>query len=177
MEIRRLHATDDRTRFRSGDPDLDRFFHGFAGQNQFRHHVGVTYVAVEDEDVLGYATVAPAGIEIDALPAALRKGLPRYPLPVLRLARLAVDSRVRGRGLGEELLRFVFGLALKMASDYGCVGVVVDAKPDATSFYARYGFGAIELVEGASDARPRLLPMFLSTSEITAALGAPRGKR
>ena len=101
------------------------------GQNQFRHHVGVTYVAVEDEAILGYATVAPAAIEIDLLPDALRKGLPRYPLPVLRLARLAVDSRVRGRGLGEELLRFVFGLALKLTSDYGCVGVVVDAKPDA----------------------------------------------
>ncbi len=177
MEIRRLHNSDDRKHFRSGDPDLDRFFHGFAGQNQFRHHVGVTYVAVEDEDVLGYATVAPAGIEIDLLPAALRKGLPRYPLPVLRLARLAVDSRVRGRGLGEELLRFVFGLALKLTSEYGCVGVVVDAKPDAVSFYARFGFGAIELVEGASDARPRPTPMFLPTSELKAALRTPKRGR
>ena len=177
MEIRRLHDTDDRTRFRSGDSDLDRFFHGFAGQNQFRHHVGVTYVAVEGGDVLGYATVAPAGIEIEALPSALRKGLPRYPLPVLRLARLAVDASARGRGLGEELLRYVFGMALRMASDHGCVGVVVDAKPDATTFYARYGFATIELLEGASDARPRPTPMFLPTSEIAAALRAPRDRK
>jgi GNAT superfamily N-acetyltransferase len=177
VELRRLHNSDDRKHFQSGDPDLDRFFHGFAGQNQFRHHVGVTYVAVEDQEVLGYATVAPAAVEIDLLPDALRKGLPRYPLPVLRLARLAVDSRVRGRGLGEELLRFVFGLALKLTSEYGCVGVVVDAKPDAVSFYARFGFGAIELVEGGSDARPRPTPMFLPTSELTAALRAPRRRR
>lgn len=172
MEIRHLRAGDDRSRFRSGDPDLDRFFRSYAGQNQFRHHVGVTYVAVEEGDVLGYLTVAPGGIEIDDLPAALRRGLPRYPLPVLRLARLAVDSRIRGRGLGEQLLRFALGLALTMAEDYGCVGVAVDAKPGAEGFYARYGFRAIDVVEGLSDARPRPRPMFLPTSEILAA--APR---
>jgi GNAT superfamily N-acetyltransferase len=169
VEIRRLRAGDDRSRFRSGDPDLDRFLYSYAGQNQFRHHVGVTYVAVEDENILGYLTVAPGGIEIDDLPAGLQRGLPRYPLPVLRLARLAVDSRVRERRLGEQLLRFALGLALTMAEDYGCVGVAVDAKPGAEAFCARYGFRAIEVVEGLSDARPRPTPMFLPTSEILAA--------
>ena len=81
MEIRRLRASDDRSRFRSGDPDLDRFFRSYAGQNQFRHHVGVTYVAVEDGDVLGYLTVAPGGIEIDDLPVALQRGLPATRFP------------------------------------------------------------------------------------------------
>ncbi len=169
MEIRRLRASDDRSRFQSGDPDLDRFFRSYAGQNQFRHHVGVTYVAIEDDDVFGYLTVGPGDIEIDDLPAALRRGLPRYPLPVLRLARLAVDLRVRGRGLGDRLLRFALGLALTMAGDYGCVGVVVDAKPGAEPFYARYGFREIDVVEGRSDARPRPAGMFLPTSEILAA--------
>lgn len=175
MEIRRLRASDDRSRLRSGDPDLDRFFRSYAGQNQFRHHVGVTYVAVEAGDVLGYLTVAPGGIEIDDLPAARQKGLPHYPLPVLRLARLAVDLRVRGRGLGEQLLRFALGLALTMTEDYGCVGVTVDAKPGAEDFYGRYGFRAFDVVEGLSDARPRPTPMFLPTSEILAAM--PRRPR
>jgi GNAT superfamily N-acetyltransferase len=169
VEIRRLRASDDRSRFRSGDPELDRFFYSYAGQNQFRHHIGVTYVAIEDGDVLGYLTVAPGGIEIDDLPAVLQRGLPRYPLPVLRLARLAVDSRVRGRGLGEQLLRFALGLALTVTGDYGCVGVAVDAKAGAEGFHARYGFRAIDVVEGLSDARPRPTPMFLPTSEILAA--------
>ena len=42
MEIRALRNTDDRTTFRSGDADLDRFLAKYAGQNQFRHHIGVT---------------------------------------------------------------------------------------------------------------------------------------
>lgn len=91
MEIRILLEADDRSRFTSGDPELDRFFQWFAGQSQFRYHLGTTYVAVEGVDVVGFVTVSPGQIEIDDLPAARRHQIPRYPLPVLRLARLAVD--------------------------------------------------------------------------------------
>ena len=171
MEIRALHEGDDRSQFRSGDPDLDRFFQKFAGQNQFKHYLGVTYVAVEAARILGFATVAPGHVEIDGLPAAARKKLPRYPLPVLRLARLAVDEGVRNQGLGGRLLGFVLQLALRMAKDFGCVGVVVDAKPDAVDFYRRYGFLSIDAVEGESDARPSPIPMFLATRAIRGAIG------
>lgn len=168
MEIRRLREQDDRSRFRSGDDDLDRFFHRFAGQNQFRHHVGVTYVAVEEESVVGFVTVTPGQLEVDDLPTALRRKLPSYPLAILRLARLAVDASVQGQGLGKQLMRFVLHLAAKMAEDYGCVGVVVDAKAGAVPFYARYGFVELTAVEGASDARPRPIPLFLATRAILA---------
>jgi GNAT superfamily N-acetyltransferase len=170
MEIRALRAEDDRSRFQSGDPDLDRFFRQFAGQNQFKHHIGVTYVAVSNGRILGFVTIAPAHLEIEDLPASARTKLPRYPLPVVRLARLAVDETVRGQGLGAQLLKFVFTLATRMATDYGCVGVVVDAKPDAVAFYAKYGFTAVDLVEGQSDARPQPLPMFLSLRAIQDAM-------
>jgi GNAT superfamily N-acetyltransferase len=170
MEIRALQAGDDRSQFRSGDPDLDRFFHKFAGQNQFKHHLGVTYVAVEAGRILGFATVAPGHIEIEGLPAAARKRLPRYPLPVLRLARLAVDEVARGKGLGSQLLRFILQLALRMASEFGCVGVAVDAKSDAVDFYRRHGFISVDLVQGQSDARPSPIPMFLAVRSIRMAL-------
>ncbi len=67
MEIRALAEGDDRSQFHSGDPDLDRFFHQFAGQNQFRHYVGVSYVAVEGRSILGFATVAPGHVEVEGL--------------------------------------------------------------------------------------------------------------
>jgi GNAT superfamily N-acetyltransferase len=172
MDIRALREQDDRSRFRSGNPDLDRFFLQFAGQNQFRHHLGVTYVTVEDGCILGFATVAAAHVEIDGLPIGARKKLPQYPLPVLRLARLGVDQTAQRQGLGVQLLRFVLQLALGMADDYGCIGVIVDAKPDAVSFYARYGFIAVDAVEGRSDARPSPAPMFLAIRAIRDALRA-----
>lgn len=169
MEIRALRESDDRSGFRSGDPDLDRFLQKYAGQNQFRHHVGTTYVAVENDRILGYATVAPGHIEIEGLPAALRKKLPSYPLPVLRLGRLAVDAPAQGQGLGKEILRFVLELARRMAADYGCIGVVVDAKPGAVAFYERFRFLRLELLEGQSEGRPMPTAMFLSMREIEAA--------
>ena len=172
IEIRALREGDDRAQFQSGDPDLDRFFHKFAGQNQFRHYVGVTYVAVDERRIMGFGTVAPGHVEIDGLPSAARRKLPRYPLPVLRLARLAVDRSARGEGLGAELLRFVLELALRMANDYGCVGVIVDAKPDAVDFYAKYGFLPVDAIEGQAEARPQQSPMFLATRALKEALGA-----
>src|SRR5690242_19025448 len=112
MEIRPLRESDDRSRFESGDADLDRFFRNYAGQNQFRHYIGVTYVAVEEGHIFGFATVAPGHIEIEDLPINSRRKLPQYPLPVLRLGRLAVDRAAAGQGVGSQLLRFVLELAL-----------------------------------------------------------------
>jgi GNAT superfamily N-acetyltransferase len=173
MEIRPLRPSDERSAFDSGDELLDRFFHKYAGQNQFRHYLGVTYVAVDNDQVLGFVTVAPGQLDVESLPASERKKIPRYPLPILRLARLAVDRSVQSQGLGAQLLRFVLRLATTMATDYGCIGVVVDAKPDAMRFYAKYGFVPVDVLEGQSETRPRATTMFLSMHAILA-VGEPR---
>ena len=77
MEIRRLRPDDDRSRFRSGEHDLDRFFRAYAGQNQFKLHLAGTYVAVVEGRIVGFATVTAASIERAGLPGArLRKRLP-----------------------------------------------------------------------------------------------------
>jgi GNAT superfamily N-acetyltransferase len=166
ISIRLLTERDDRRAFRSGDVELDRFFQQYAGQNQFRHHIGSTYIAVRETSnlIAGFATVAPA--HVDDIPPGLRKNVAKYPLPVLRLARLAVSDDLRGEGIGEALLRFVFDLASRLADDYGCVGVLVDAKANAESFYARYGFYRIEISHGESGGRPRSVPMFLPIGAI-----------
>jgi GNAT superfamily N-acetyltransferase len=169
MEIRALRQTDDRSTFRSGDPDLDRFLVKYAGQNQFRHHIGTTYVADESGRIVGYATVAPGQMEFEGLRPGQRKNLPRYPLPVLRLARLAVDQAAQGQGVGTTLLRFVLQLALRMAGEYGCAGVVVDAKPRAVSFYEGLGFFALDVIEGHGASRPVPTSMFLPIQDIRAA--------
>ncbi len=159
--IRPLREGDDRGGFRSGDADLDRFFHKYAGQNQFRHHVGVTYVLEEEGRITGFATVAPGSIQGEALPPSLRKRLPEYPLPVLRIARLAVDERFAGRGIGTQLLRHVFTLALKMSEELGGVGVVVDSKPVALEFYRRFNFQPLEDRDDPPGSVPGTLPLFV----------------
>ena len=167
VTVRRLAPSDDRTAFRSGNIDLDRFFARYAGQNQFRHHIGTTYVAVDTTGaILGFATVAASELTSERLSAAVRKQLPAYPIPILRLARLAVDQRAQGQGIGQALLRTVFTLAHKMAVDMGCVGVVVDAKPDAAGFYRKLGFVELEAMAGLLGDRPQPQPMFLELGAI-----------
>lgn len=172
--VRRLRPSDDRSTFRCGQVDLDRFFVRFAGQNQFRHHVGTTYVAVDDADrLLGFATVSASQIEIRNLPITKAKRLPNYPLPALRLARLAVHQDFQGAGVGSSLLRAIFILAHQMARSYGCVGVLVDAKPDAIAYYERYGFFALTTLRGTLGDRPEPTVMFLELGAIPKAEGPP----
>jgi GNAT superfamily N-acetyltransferase len=164
VEIRALQRSDDRAGFRSGDEALDLYFHRYAGQNQFRHHIGVTYVAVEGERIVGFVTVAPGSLDAQDLPSG-RKA-PPYPVPILRVARLAVDEHPRGRGLGKALLRFAIELAERMATEIGCVGLVVDAKSGAEEFYRRYGFVPLDVLEGAAAQRPAPTPMFLPLGSV-----------
>ena len=177
LEVRLLGETDDRSSFQSGDEPLDLFFHGYAGQNQFRHHLGTTYVAVEGSAILGFATVTVGHVEIENLPTSLRKKLPDYPLPILRLARLAVDRKAQGMGVGEHLMRTVFSLAIELRAKLGCVGVLVDTKPGAENYYSRYGFVELEATEGMLEERPTPTPMFLPLSAIMQALRTSRLKK
>lgn len=166
LVIRALAPEDDRSTFRSGNIDLDRFFQRFAGQNQFRHHVGVTYVAVSDDAIVGFVTVAAAALEAAEMAPARRRKLPAYPLPVLRVARLAVHEAAQQQGIGKALLRFAFELAHDTALRVGCIGIVVDAKEDAISFYRNLGFVPLEVQAGSLGDRPAPTAMFLELGAI-----------
>jgi GNAT superfamily N-acetyltransferase len=170
LEIRPLSRTDHRDDFSCGQPDLDRYFRYYAGQNQFKLHLSVTYVATARKQLVGFATVASSSIERRTLPVErLRRRLPSYPLPTLRLARLAVDRRAQGMGVGRALLRHVLHLALEQRERTGCVGVVTDAKAEAIAFYERFGFMPLDGVrEGVLHGEPK--PMFLAIGTIREAL-------
>jgi GNAT superfamily N-acetyltransferase len=169
-EVRALTRDDDRSGFSCGHADLDRFFEHYAGQNQFKLHLAVTYVAVVAARVVGFATVAASSLERASVPhARQRRRLPSYPLPVLRLARLGVDTRAQGLGIGKALLRHVLGRAIQQRDHIGCVGVVADAKLEAVSFYGTLGFLPLEgITEGLLAGEP--VPMFLGIETIAAGI-------
>lgn len=170
IEIRPLARDDDRSGFSCGQANLDRFFEHYAAQNQLKLHLTVTYVAVVETRIAGFATVAASSMERASVPSArLRRGLPAYPLPVLRLARLGVDTRTQGLGIGKALLRHVLTLAVEQRDRLGCVGVVTDAKVETVGFYQSLGFVPIEGVrEGLLHGEP--LPMFLAIDTIASAI-------
>lgn len=168
VEIRPLARDDERSGFSCGQTDLDRYFQHYAGQNQFRLHLAVTYVAINEGRIVGFATIAASSLERWTIPnARQRRRLPSYPLPVLRLARLGVDARIQGLGIGRALLQHVLALALEQRDRLGCVGVVTDAKAEAVGFYEGLGFAPLDGArEGLLVGEP--LPMFLGIETIAA---------
>lgn len=161
MLIHPLRPENDRDGFSCGVPELDRFLGRYALLNQSTHRIGVTYVAEESGVVLGYMTLAATSLRAARIDPASRDRLPRYPLPALRLARLAVDRRVRGEGVGSALLSAALEIALDMSERVGCVGVVVDAKPAAVGYYTRFGFTALEPDGPVGPTVPLFLPVSL----------------
>ena len=143
METRALRPEDRRDGFGSGQPDIDEFFQRYAGQKQFRHHIGVTYVILAGDVIVAYATVSAGHIRPSELPPELATRLPSYHAPLLRLARLGVDARYQGQRLGTELIHTVTDIALEMRARVGCVGILVDSKPETVTFYEKRDFRRI----------------------------------
>jgi GNAT superfamily N-acetyltransferase len=102
----------------------------------------------------------------EAIHSAVRARLPHYPLPIIRLSRLAVDERCQRKGIGSRLLRFVLELAIDLRDRFGCTGVVVDAKPNALDFYKGLGFVELPALIGTLGDRPEPVPMFLPIKQV-----------
>ena len=168
IEVRKLEKRDSRADFSSGDIEIDRFFVKFAGQNQFKHKIGTTYIAVDSssQNILGYATVTISSMNIEALELSEFKKFPNYPLPILRIARLGVDKRYQSQGVGGKLLKRMLYLAIELEEMVGCVGVFVDAKDDAVDFYKKYAFEIVPIVNGEFPTRPIQKVMYLSMKTV-----------
>ncbi len=165
--IRRLEESDEVNGFDCGDEPLNNYLKRHAWSNQEKSSIGVTYVAVDEtapRAVLGYFTLAMASVPREAFPAKYVRGLPRYDLPLILLARLAVDRRFAGRGIGHALISEVFRVSLRVANEVGCRCLITDAYRDRIDWYARYGFVPIE---GAAKDGPQR--MFLDIRTIRAA--------
>lgn len=135
-----LGAEHRREGFDCGDAALNDFLLRQAGQQQ-RRGFGKTYVALADDGVTvtGYVTVSAGQVATTSLSAQLK--LPRYPAPMLRIGRLAVDVHHQGEGIGQDLLAFALRLAVEFSQRVGLYAVVVDAKHDkAKAFYVKLGF-------------------------------------
>jgi len=171
MLIRSLERSDIRDGFSCGELSLDRFLRQYAWQNQVRYRLGVTHVAVDDPTrrVLGYFTLSAASVSSDESPVRAPTGYAE--VPCIRIARLAVDKRVQGMGLGSELVRAALVIALGESERVGCAGVIVDALPEAVGFYERFGFRPMEVRVGAGAVRPRPTLMWLGIGTIRQAAG------
>jgi len=136
MIIEKLNKNHKKERFDCGNEVLNIFLKKYAYQNQNRYLVGVTYVLHKENLIYGYITISVSSIKKSQV--LFKK--PYEDIPILRIARLAVDIKFQNNGLGKELLKFAINKAIELKNNFGCVGIVVDAKEQAIDFYKKFGF-------------------------------------
>lgn len=145
MVILLLNDKHDRKGFDCGDEILNRWLVQMAKQHKEKG-ISSTFVATEDESstiVLGYYALSFTELVNTNIPARFQKKLPER-LPAYRLGRLAVDKRQQGKHLGEFLLFDAIDKVTEASNNIGGIGLIVNAKPNAVSFYKRYGFEPME---------------------------------
>jgi GNAT superfamily N-acetyltransferase len=170
VTIRRLEESDEVEGFDCGDEPLNNYLKRHAWTNQQKVSIGVTYAAVDESaprTVLGYFTLATSSVPRDRFPSKYVRGLPPYDLPLILLARLAVDRRFSSRGLGHAIISEALKITLRVADEVGCRCIITDAYPDKAGWYARYGFLPLE---GTAATSPQ--KMFLDVRTIRRALSS-----
>ena len=149
--IRSLDTKANPLDFDCGEQTLNEYLQRYASQD-IKRGVARAFVATPQElpdRIAGFYTLSASSIAAEIIPEKLRKKLPRYPVPVALLGRLAVDKSFHGRGLGSILLVDACKRVNTASASLGVAAIVVDAKSaKAAAFYQHFGF--VELA-GTSD--------------------------
>lgn len=146
----------DREAFTCGEPNLDDYLRQRAAQHH-RDGISTTHVLIDDEEparILGYYSLSAAQLLLSDLKEADRRRLPNYPVPAVRMGRLAVAVGEQGKGHGDYLLAHAVARCLALREQLGVRVLLVDAVNEkAARFYRAYGF---------REARERVLALYLA---------------
>lgn len=141
--IRPLDAAVDVMNFHCGQPALDQYIRRYASQD-VRRNIARVFVAAPEEDsrrLAGFFTLSAGSVGCAELPQSLARKLPRYPVPVALIGRMAVDADSQGKGLGSILLADACRKVAYASTVLAVAGIVVDAKDEAAAaFYRHFGF-------------------------------------
>ncbi|HZM53968.1 MAG TPA: GNAT family N-acetyltransferase [Acidimicrobiales bacterium] len=166
MRVERLGDHHEVGNFSCGVKDLDDWLSVHALDNQ-RRDLSRTFLLLDDADrVVGYYALTMGGVRKEALPTRYGRGLPKFDIGMVLLARFAIADERQGQGLGRDLLIEAIERAADAGTHVAARFIAVDPIDEAArAFYAKFGF---RLVEGDVEGR-----MYLRIDEALAALGGP----
>lgn len=144
-KIEPLGTRHDRAAFSYGVPALDSYLQRQAKQDLERNLAAVFILTSDSKTVAGFYTLSAHSIQAAELPEELAKKLPRFPLPVTLLGRMAVSQSLQGQRLGEFLLMHALERAWLGSQQVASWAVVVDAKAGARDFYLKHDFAPLPL--------------------------------
>jgi len=158
-QVEKLNGDHSVKAFKSGKHSLDLFLKRYALKNQQADSCQ-SYVVHRGGSVVGYYSLTVGSVDKRECPPAVAADMPPdYPIPVILLARLAVDRAEQGRGLGSALLKDAFYRIAAAADIVGARAILVHAiDPEAKAFYEHFTFeevpsGTLHLMLSLKDAR------------------------
>ena len=138
--VRKLAATDQTDVFDCGQAALNQFLQRYAFVTKTANSA-LTYVCCQGDLVVGFYSLAVGSVDPEAAPSRVMKGLARHPVPVMILARLAVDKEHQRKGLGQALLKDALLRTAQAADIAGIRCLLVHAKDDtAQRWYESWEF-------------------------------------
>jgi len=142
-DVETISESHDVSRFDCGAHEsLNAWLKRFALVNQ-KNESARTYVVHRNGSVAGYYSISAGSVSLEEAPTRIAKGLARHPIPVILLARLAVDTDEKRTGLGKALLKDALLRIAHAADIVGARAVLVHAIDDqARRFYEHFGFEA-----------------------------------
>jgi predicted N-acetyltransferase YhbS len=141
MRIERLSQNHVLSGFDCGIKSLNEWIVNHALENQ-RRDISRTFVLIDDsEEVIGYYSLSMGGVNAIDLPKKLGRGLPKYDVGLVLLARLAVATRSQGQKLGRDLMIDAIYHAAAAGEHAAARFIAVDPIDEtARTFYANFGF-------------------------------------
>jgi GNAT superfamily N-acetyltransferase len=134
--LSRDHSFED---FDCGKAPLNDFLKRYALANQSNGSAR-TFVGLDENRVIGYFSLAVSAVIHEEAAERMSKGLARHPIPILLMARFAVDKRYQGLGVGSGLFKDALKRCLSVSREAGVRAFMVHAKDEeARAYYARFG--------------------------------------
>jgi GNAT superfamily N-acetyltransferase len=135
-----LNKDHSLTDFNSNYPELDEWLKKYAFQAKMSGSA-TTFIVADNNLVVGFYSLTVGAVEADEVSERIKKGMSKYPIPVVILARLAVFHTYQGKGIGKAMLKDAISKTLKIAEQGGVRALLVHAIDEKSeTFYKRFGF-------------------------------------
>ena len=143
-----LNRTHNLTDFSSNYPELDEWLKKYAFQAKMSGSAN-TFIIADGNLVIGFYSLTVGQVDVNETSDRVKKGMGKYPIPVVILARLAVHHLYQGMGLGKGMLKDAILKTLQIAEHSGVRALLVHAIDEkAAAFYRRFGFESSPIREG-----------------------------
>lgn len=135
-----LNKDHNLTDFNSNYPELDEWLKKYAFQAKMSGSAN-TFIVADDSVVVGFYSLTVGQVDVIEASERVKKGMGKYPIPVVVLARLAVHHAYQGKGIGKGMLKDAILKTFHIAEQGGVRALLVHAIDEkANSFYKRFGF-------------------------------------